>query len=144
VPLRALGLGAGLLGSASCRLTLWGGSESRGGSVMKDSLARCSRCRLSPPDLPVAPGEEEPPAAPLPLSEELGARGELWNPHRWAGNLRPVHREYGSPGGGPGRRFGGSPRRSHRGSTIRPAPPTAALDHRRAAECPREVSRIRG
>jgi hypothetical protein len=57
-----------------------GGSESRGGSVTKDPSARCSRCRLSPSDLPVPPGEEEPPVAPLPLSEELGAVGGALEP----------------------------------------------------------------
>jgi hypothetical protein len=75
--LHALGLGAGFHGSTSCPLTLLGGSESRGGSEMKDPSARRSRCRLSPSDLPVAPGEEELPAAPLPLSEEVGPQGEL-------------------------------------------------------------------
>jgi hypothetical protein len=48
--------------------------------VTKDPSARHSRCRLSPSDLPVAPEEEEPPAAPLPLSEELGAVGGALEP----------------------------------------------------------------
>jgi hypothetical protein len=61
-------------------LDVSGGSESRGGSVTKYPLARHSRCRLSPSDLPVAPKEEEPPAAPLPLSEELGAAGGALEP----------------------------------------------------------------
>ena len=73
--MRALGLGADLHGPASRPLTLLGRSESRGGSETKDPSARRNRCRLSPSDLPVAPGEEELPAAPLPLSEELGATG---------------------------------------------------------------------
>jgi hypothetical protein len=47
VPLRALGLGAGLLGSTSCPLTLLGGSESRGGSKTSNPSVRRSRRRLS-------------------------------------------------------------------------------------------------
>jgi hypothetical protein len=42
---------------------------------MKDPSARCSRCRLSPSDLPEPPGAEELLAAPLPLSEGLRAAG---------------------------------------------------------------------
>jgi hypothetical protein len=48
--------------------------------VTKDPSERRSRCRLSPSDLPVAPREEEPPATPLPLSEELGAAGGALEP----------------------------------------------------------------
>jgi hypothetical protein len=93
VPLHALGLGAGLLDPASCPLMLLGGSESRGGSMTKDTSARRSRCRLSPSDLPVAPREKEPPTTPLPLSEELGAAG---------GALEPASVGWEPPAGTPG------------------------------------------
>jgi hypothetical protein len=48
--------------------------------MTKDPSARHSRCRLSPSDLPVAPREEEPPTAPLPLFKELGATGGALEP----------------------------------------------------------------
>jgi hypothetical protein len=80
VPLCALGLGAGFHGSANRPLMLLGGSKSRAASEMKDPSARRIRCRLSPSDLPVAPGEEELPAAPFPLFEEAGAVGGALEP----------------------------------------------------------------
>jgi hypothetical protein len=65
-PLRALGLGASLLGPASSPLTLLGGSATN------DSSAWRSRRRLSSSDPPVPPRAEEPLAAPLPLSKGRG------------------------------------------------------------------------
>jgi hypothetical protein len=80
-PLRALGLGAGLLGPTSSPLTLLGGSETNAPS------ARCSQRRLSSSDPPVPPGVEELLAAPLPLSKgqgtaagALGATPVGWGP----------------------------------------------------------------
>jgi hypothetical protein len=140
-PLRALGLGAGLLGPTSNPLTLLGGSE------MNDPSARRSRRHLSSSDPPVPPGVEELPAAPLPLSKERGVvavrwepRRGRWEPRRQTGGLHPVHRRSGSRGGGPGRRSGELPRRSRRGPTAWPRSPSSALDRRRAQRCLREGS----
>jgi hypothetical protein len=66
-PLRALGLGAGLLGPANSPLTLLGGSETNNPSM------RRSRCRLSSSDPPGATWAEALLAAPLPLFKGLGA-----------------------------------------------------------------------
>jgi hypothetical protein len=78
VPLRALGLGAGLLGPTSSPLTLLGAD-------------------LLGPDTPVPPVAEELLAAPLPLSkgrEPRQRRGKLWRgrwePRRQTGGLRPA------------------------------------------------------
>jgi hypothetical protein len=72
VPLRAVGLGAGLLGPTCSPLALLWGFET------SDSSARCSLRRLSssdpPPELPRA---EPLLAAPLPLSKGLGATAGL-------------------------------------------------------------------
>jgi hypothetical protein len=67
VPLRALGLGAALLGPISSPLTLLGGSE------INDPSVRRSRCHLSSSDPPVPHGVEELPASPFPLSKGRGA-----------------------------------------------------------------------
>jgi hypothetical protein len=145
VPVRALGLGASLLGPTSSPLTLLGGSE------INDPSARRSRRRLSSFDPLVPPGAEELPAGLLPLSKGRGPRRGRWEPRqecwgqrRQTGGLQPVHRRSGSRGGGPGRRSGEPPRRSRRGSGVWPAPLIAALDHHRAPRCPRGVSRIQG
>jgi hypothetical protein len=82
--------------------------------------------------------------APCPCPRNWGPQGGLWGPHQQAGDLRLVHREYGSPGGGPSHRSGGPPPHSHQGLAAGPAPLTATLDCRRAVKCPREASRIRG
>jgi hypothetical protein len=66
-PLRALGLGAGLLSPTSSPLTLLGGSKTN------DPSAWRNRSRLSSSDTPVPPRAEELPAAPLPLSKGRGA-----------------------------------------------------------------------
>jgi hypothetical protein len=60
---------------------------------MKDPLARRSRCRLSPSDLPESPGAEELPAAPFPLPEGLRAAG---------GALEPASAGREPPAGSPG------------------------------------------
>jgi hypothetical protein len=67
MPLRALGLGVGLLGPTSSPLTLLGGSETN------DPSTRRSRRRLSSSDPLAPPGAEELLAGPFPLSMELGA-----------------------------------------------------------------------
>jgi hypothetical protein len=66
-PLRAVGLGAGLLGPTCSPLALLGGSET------SDPSARRSLRRLSSSDPPELPRVEAPLAAPLPLSKGLGA-----------------------------------------------------------------------
>jgi hypothetical protein len=70
VPLRAIGLGAGLLGPTSSPLTLLGGP--------KQANCQCDACGvaslpLTPPPPPVPPGAEALLVAPLPLSKGLGA-----------------------------------------------------------------------
>jgi hypothetical protein len=74
-PLRAVGLGAGLLDPTSSPLVLLGGSE------MSDPSARRSSRRLSSFDPPELPGTgapaEVPLATPLPLSKGLGATAEV-------------------------------------------------------------------
>jgi hypothetical protein len=67
VPLRAVGLGAGLLGPTCSPLALLGGSE------MSDPSARRNLHRLSSSDPPELPGAEALLVAPLPLSKGLGA-----------------------------------------------------------------------
>jgi hypothetical protein len=76
--------------------------------------------------------------APCPCPRNWGPQKEPWGPHRQARDLRPVPWGYGSPSGGPGHRSGGSPHHSHQGSVVRPEPPTATLDCRRAAKYPEE------
>jgi hypothetical protein len=95
VPLRALGLGAGLLGPASSPLTLLGAgllSPDEGGSETNDMSARRSRRLLSSSDIPGPPGAEELLAAPLPLSRGGGPRWGReklqrgrWGPRRRSG-----------------------------------------------------------
>jgi hypothetical protein len=112
VPLRALGLGAGLLGPTSSPLTLLGaGLLGPNGGGPKQMIHRRGTAGVA--SLPPTP------------QRHLGRRprrrrGKLWRgrwePHRQTGGLRPARRRSGSRGGGPGRRFGEPPRRSHRGS----------------------------
>jgi hypothetical protein len=89
-PLRALGLGAGLLGPTNSPLTLLGGSETN------DPSARRSRHRLSSSDPPMPPGAEDMLAGPLPLSMELGATvgpalgAPLETPSRYTRDLDPA------------------------------------------------------
>ena len=90
VPLRAVGLGAGLLGPACSPLALLGGSK------MSDPSARRSLHRLSSSDPPESPGAEALLAAPLPLSKGLGAAAGLalgaapvgWGPPAGASEIR--------------------------------------------------------
>jgi hypothetical protein len=88
-PLRALGLGAGLLGPTSSPLTLLGGSKTSNPS------ARRSRRRLSSSDPSVPPGAKALLAAPLPLSKGLGATAgalgstpEGWGPQAGASEIQ--------------------------------------------------------
>jgi hypothetical protein len=89
-PLRAVGLGAGLLGPTCSPLTLLGGSE------MSDSSARRSLRRLSSSDPAELPGAKALLAAPLPLSKGLGAMARLalgaalagWGPPAGASEIR--------------------------------------------------------
>jgi hypothetical protein len=90
-PLRALGLGDGLLGPTNSPLTLLGASplEPNGGSETNDPSARRSRRLLSSFDTPALPWAEELLATPLPLSKGRGPwrrREKLWRgrwgPHR--------------------------------------------------------------
>jgi hypothetical protein len=77
-PLRALGLGAGLLGPTVGPLMLLGAGLPglNGGSETNDpSVRRCRRC-LSSSDTPAVHGVEELLAAPLPLSKGRGATVE--------------------------------------------------------------------
>jgi hypothetical protein len=67
-PLRAVGLGDGLLGPTCSPLALLGGSET------SDPLVRHNLRRLSSSDPPEIPGAEALLAAPLPLSKGLGPR----------------------------------------------------------------------
>jgi hypothetical protein len=144
-PLRALGLGASLLGPASSPLTLLGGSATN------DSSAWRSRRRLSSSDPPVPPRAEEPLAAPLPLSKGRGtAVGALAAtagtlgaaPAGWGG-LQSMHQRFGSHGGGPGRRSGEPPHRSRRGLAAWPRSPSSTLDCRREQGCPGEDQGIK-
>jgi hypothetical protein len=137
-PLRALGLGAGLLSPTSSPLTLLGGSE------MNELSARRSRCRLSSSDPPVPPGAEELPAAPLPLSKgrgavtgalgattgALGATPADWGPPTGASEIRIPRWGSRPPADEP-------PRRSHRRSAAWPKSPSSTLGRRRAQGCPR-------
>jgi hypothetical protein len=90
VPLRAVGLGAGLLDPACSPLTLLGGSE------MSDPSARCILRRLSSSDPSELPGAEAPLVAPFPLSKGLGATARLalratpvgWGPPTGASEIR--------------------------------------------------------
>jgi hypothetical protein len=70
-PLRAVGLGAGLLGPTCSPLSLLGGSK------MSDPSARRSLRRLSSSDPSELPGAEASLVAPLPLSKGLGAAAGL-------------------------------------------------------------------
>jgi hypothetical protein len=87
-PLRAVGLGASLLGLTYSPLALLGGSET------SDPSARPSLHRLSSSD--PLPGAEAPLAAPLPLSKGLGATAGLalrattvgWGPPTGASEIR--------------------------------------------------------
>jgi hypothetical protein len=125
-PLRALGLGAGLLGPASSPLALLGAGllgPNGGGSKTNDSSARRSRRLLSSSDTPAPRGVEELLAAPLPLSKGRGPwwkRGKLrrgrWGPRRQSGGLQPAHRRSGSHDGGPDRCSGELQRHARRGS----------------------------
>ena len=65
MPLRVMGLGAGLLSPTCSPLALMGGSKT------SDPLARRNLCRLSSSDPPKLPEAEAPLAAPLPLSKGL-------------------------------------------------------------------------
>jgi hypothetical protein len=88
-PLRALGLGASLLGLASSSLTLLGAGllgPNRGGSETNDPLAWRSRRRLSSSDTPAPRGAEELLAAPLPLSKGRGRGGSAGNSNGGAGS----------------------------------------------------------
>jgi hypothetical protein len=86
--LRAMGPGAGLLGSACSPLALLGGSET------SDPSARCSLRRLSFSDPSESPGVEALLASPLPLSKGLGAGLVLgaasvgWGPLASASEIR--------------------------------------------------------
>jgi hypothetical protein len=90
VPLRAMGLGAHLLGPTCSPLALLGGSET------SDSSARRILRRLSSSDPLELPGAEAPLAAPLPLSKGLGATAGLalratpvgWAPPAGASEIR--------------------------------------------------------
>jgi hypothetical protein len=77
-PLRALGLGVGLLGPASGLMTLLRADllGPTGGSETNDPSARRSRRRLSSSDTSAPPRAEELLAAPLPLSKGRGAVAE--------------------------------------------------------------------
>jgi hypothetical protein len=89
-PLRAMGLGASLLGPTYSPLALLGGSKT------SDPSARRSLCRLSSSDPPELPRAEAPLAAPLPLSKGLGATAGLalratpagWGPPVGASEIR--------------------------------------------------------
>jgi hypothetical protein len=70
-PLRAVGLGAGLLGLTCSPLALLGGSET------SDPSTRCSLRRLSSSAPLELPGVEAPLVAHLPLSKGLGAMERL-------------------------------------------------------------------
>jgi hypothetical protein len=80
VPLRGLGLGAGLLGPTSSPLTLLGtgllGPNGGRGSEINDLSAWRSRRHLSSSDTLAPPRAEELLAAPLPLSKGRGATTE--------------------------------------------------------------------
>jgi hypothetical protein len=130
-PLRAVGLGAGLLDPTSSPLALLGGSET------SDPSARRSLRHLSSSDPQSYLGQGHrrryrlQPLCPSP--RDWGPRRE-WRcePHRRAGDLQPAHRRSGSHGGGPGRRSGEPPCRSRRGSAAWPRSPSSGLGHRRA------------
>jgi hypothetical protein len=130
-PLRALGLGAGLLGPTSSPLTLLGGFETN------DPSTRRSRRRLSSSDTLVPPGAEELPTAPLPLSKGRGPRWGRWEPRRQTGGLQSAHRRSEFRGGGPSRRSGEPSRRSRRRSAAWPGLSSSNLGHRKAQGCPR-------
>jgi hypothetical protein len=147
-PLRALGLGARLLGPASGPLTLLGagflGPNEGGGSETNDPSVRCSRRLLSSSNISMLPGAEEQLAVPLPLSKGWGPRRgheKLWRGHwgpRWQfGGLQPAHQRSRSRDGGPCRRSGEPRRRTRRGSAAWPNSPTSTLHRRRAQGCPR-------
>jgi hypothetical protein len=90
VPLRALGLGAGLLGLASCPLTLLGWVRNKRRICDErpvDATQPASPLFLQPP---VPPGAKELLAAPLPLSKGLGGAG---------GALEPAPTVWGPPAG---------------------------------------------
>jgi hypothetical protein len=138
VPLRALSLGASLLGTTSSSLAFLGGSET------SDPSARRGLRYLSFSDPPELPGAEALLAAPLPLSKELGAAAGPAQGARPAG--------WGPPAGtpriwiprrGPNRRSDEPPHRYRRGSAAWPGPPFAALDHHRASGCPGEYQGFR-
>ena len=110
-PLRAGGLGPGLLGPASSPLALLGGSET------SDSSARCSLRRLSSSVPRNYLGRRHCLQPLCPYPKGWGPRqGWRWGLHRWAGDLQPVHQGSGSHEGGPDRWSGELPCRSRRGS----------------------------
>jgi hypothetical protein len=97
--LRALGLGASLLGPTISPLTLLGADllGPNGGSETNDPSARCSQRRLSSSDTPAPPRAEELLAAPLPLSKGRGATTEAWE--ALAGALGATPADWGPPAG---------------------------------------------
>jgi hypothetical protein len=139
VPLRTVGLGASLLGPTCNPLALLGGSKT------SDLSARRSLRRLSSSDPRSYLGRRHCLKPLCPCPRGWGPRRDwCWEPHRWAGDLQPVHRRSGSRGGGPGRRSGELPHRCRRGSATWPRSPSSGLGHHRAPGCPRGVSEILG
>jgi hypothetical protein len=94
VPLRAMGLGAGLLGPTTSPLSLLRGSET------SDPSARRSLRRLSSSDPPELTRAEALLVAPLPLSKGLGAAAGLalgatpvgWGPPAGTSEIRILRR----------------------------------------------------
>jgi hypothetical protein len=138
-PLRALDLGAGLLGPTSSPLTLLGAGllvPIGGGSATNDPSGQHKQCRLSSSDPWCHLGRRNylQPLCPCPKGGE--PRRGRWEPHRQAGGLQPMHQRSGSRSEGPGRRSSEPPCRSRRGSAAWPRSPSSTLGRRRAQECP--------
>lgn len=137
-PLRAVGLGAGLLGPTSSPLALLGGPK-------QATRRRDAACVASPPPTPRSHLGQRHCSQPLcPCPRGWGPQRDWrWKPYQWAGDLQPVHRRSESHGGGPGHRSGEPPRRCRRGSAAWPGSLSATLDHRRAPGCSGEYQGLR-
>jgi hypothetical protein len=138
MPLRALGMGASLLGPTSGPLTLLGGPKQmthRLGAASVASLPLTPRCHLGRRNCLQ-------PLCPCPRGG--GPRRGRSEPRRHAGGLQLAHRRSGSRGGGPSGRSGEPLRRSRRGSAAWPRSPSSTLGHRRAQGCPRGGSGTQG
>jgi hypothetical protein len=99
-PLRALGLGAGLLDPTSGPLALLGAGllgPTRGVRKKNDLSARCSRRRLSSFDTRALPQAKELLAAPLPLSKGRGPTAEALEAPEGALGATPA--DWGPPAG---------------------------------------------